>query len=169
MCHFKSSETEAIMLGATQTNQNVADTLPLYIWTILSLRTVSILSLTSFFSWSRCCAKSFEGGCVGLGMVPENLSLPALASSLFTSSLGMISGGLLTVWRESAETCWPSSSSSSSSTQRRLATERGEVKERLDLFSLSFREELSCWWCWRGQRRNDGANLVTQLVTKSTY
>lgn len=168
MCHFKTSETEAIMLGATQTNQNVADTLPLYIWTILSLRTVSILSLTSFFSVSCCCAKSFEGGCVGLGMAPENLSLPALASSLFTSTLGMISGGLLTVWRESAETCWPSFSSSSS-TQRRLATERGEVKERLDLFNLSFREELSCWWCCGEDKEGMMEQTVTQLVTKSTY
>lgn len=167
MCHFKSSETGEIMLGATQTNQNVADTLPLYIWTILSLRTVSILSLTSFFSWSRCWAKSFEGGCVGLGMVPENLSLPVLASFLFTSTLGMISGGLLTIWRESAETCWPSSSSSS--TQRRLATERGEVKERLDLFSLSFREELSRWWCCGEDKEGMMGQIVTQLVTSCTY
>ncbi len=133
-------------------------TLLLYIWTILSRRRVSALSLTSFLSWSSCRAKSkSEGGCVGVGMGPANLSLPDFASFLFTSTLGMISAGLFTVFRESAETCWPSSSSS---TQRRLATEKGEVKERLVLLSLSFREELSFWWCcgedneWMKERKD---------------
>lgn len=125
-------------------NSNVADTLLRYVLTILSLRSVSILSLTSFLSWSSWCAKSLEGGSVGFGMDPEIISLPDLATFLLTSTPGVIIEGLLAVSRQSAETCWPSSSSSS--TQRRLATEKGEVKERLDLFSLSFREELRFWW-----------------------
>lgn len=120
------------------------DTLPLYILTILSLRSVSILFFTSFLSLSRWCVKSSRGGCVVLGTDPESLPLPNLATFLFTSSLGVISEGLLTVSRWSVETCW--SSSSSSSTQRRLATEKGEVKERLDLLSLSFRAVLRFWW-----------------------
>ena len=123
-----------------------AVTLLRYILTSLSLRRVSTLSLTSFLSWSRCCAKSLEGACLGSGTGPENLSLPDLVSFLFTSTLRTVmSGGLSTAFWESDETCRPPASESSS-TQSRLATEEGEVKERLDLFSLSLREELSFWW-----------------------
>lgn len=81
-----------------------------------------------------------------MGKWPGVLSLPDFATFLFISVPGMTGGVLLTVSRESLE----SSSffrppSSSSSTQRRLATEKGDVKERLDLFNLSFREELRFW------------------------
>lgn len=135
----------------------VADTLLLYILTILSLRRVSVLSLTSFRSWSRSCAKSFEGGCVGSGTSPENVSLPDPTSFLFTS-MRIVTGTLLTVSRGPAETCCPSSSESS--TQSRLATEQGEVKERCDLFSLSLSEELRFWWCcW-----NDSEKWTTRYT-----
>lgn len=130
-----------VLTMSSPNNLRVAHTLLLYILTIFSLRRVSIFSFTSLLSCSRCRAKSFEGVRAGPGIVPENLSLPDSPSFLFTSTYCVISGGLLTVWRESAETRWPSSSS----TQRRLATEKGEVKERLDLFSLSLREALSFW------------------------
>lgn len=116
-------------------------TLLLYIFTILSLRTVSVFSLTSFLS--RRSSQSPGGECSGLGLHPE---IPGeLATFLFTSKPGAIGEGLLSVWRRGAPlapTCRPPSSASSS-THRRLATEQGEVKERLDLFSRSLRAELS--------------------------
>lgn len=80
-----------------------------------------------------------------MGKWPEVLSLPDFATFLFISVPGMTGGGLLTVSRESLESSFFRPSSSSSSTQRRLATEKGDVKERLDLFNLSFREELRFW------------------------
>lgn len=80
-----------------------------------------------------------------MGERPELLSLPDFATFLFISMWGMTGGGLLIVSRESLETCLFRPSSSSSSTQRRLATENGDVEERLDLFNLSFREELRFW------------------------
>lgn len=120
-------------------------TLLLYIWTILSLRSVSVLSLTSFRSCSRSCAAVFIGGRVAIGKRPEVLSLPDFATFLFISMPGMTAQGLLTVSWESFEACFVRPFSSSS-TQRRLATENGEVKERLDLCNLSFREELGFWW-----------------------
>lgn len=118
-------------------------TLLLYIFTILSLRSVSVFSFTSFLSSSR--SHSPGGECSGLGLHPEMPSLGELATFLFTSNPGAIGAGLLSVWRRCAApaaTCRPPSSSASPSTHRRLATEQGEVKERLDLFSRSLRAEL---------------------------
>lgn len=116
-------------------------TLLLYILTNLSLRSFSILSLTSNLSWFRCCTKSVEG-CADSGMSPQKLSRPDPFTFLPAPVLGSTTGLLFTVSGQSSAPCWPSPSPS---TQRRLATEKGEVKERLDLFSLSFREELSLW------------------------
>lgn len=118
-------------------------TLLLYIFTILSLRSVSVFSLTSFLS--RRSSQSSVGECSGLG----SPALGELATFLFTSRPGAMGEGLLSVWRRCvapAATCRPPSSSASPSTHRRLATEQGEVKERLDLFSRSLRAELSLGW-----------------------
>lgn len=150
---------------------NVANTLLLYILTILSLRRVSVLSFTSFL---RRCAKSPEGYCVDLGAGPDNVLLPSLSPFLFTSTLLKTTGGLLTGCWESAETCWPFSSLS---TQKRLATERGEMKERLDLFSLSLSEALSFGWCCGGDRKENDSQgkcmgkfwkLITKVPIKLT-